>query len=72
MMKRMEWKDFTSGQRRALKAGAAVQLLLLAAALLDLSRRSSEELRGGKRLWVPAVFVNFVGPITYFLLGRKR
>jgi hypothetical protein len=71
-MKRMEWKDFTPGQRRALTAGAATQLLLLAAALLDLSRRSSDELRGGKRLWVPAVFVNFAGPIAYFLFGRKR
>lgn len=71
-MSKRKWQDLTPLQRKALAAGIAVQLALLGAALLDLSRRSSEELRGGKRLWVPAVFVNFVGPIAYFLAGRRR
>jgi hypothetical protein len=70
-MKRRTWRDFTPGQRKALAAGVLFQLTLLGAALADLRRRSPDELRGGKRLWVPAVFVNFVGPIAYFLIGRK-
>jgi hypothetical protein len=71
-MARKQWQDFTPAQRKALTAGAALQLVLLGAALLDIRRRSPDELRGGKRLWVPAVFVNFVGPIAYFLFGRRR
>lgn len=71
-MARTRWQDLTAVQRRAIVVGAAAQLALLSAALLDIRRRPSGELRGGKRLWLPAVFVNFVGPIAYFLLGRKR
>jgi hypothetical protein len=66
------WSDLAPGERRAIVLGGAVQLVLLGAALADLRRRPSDEIRGGKRLWVPAVFVNFVGPVAYFLLGRKR
>jgi hypothetical protein len=72
LMKTKNWRDFTPTQQKAIVAGGAAQLVLLGAALLDLRRRSSNELRGGKRLWVPAVFINFIGPIAYFLFGRKR
>jgi hypothetical protein len=71
-MERKKWQDLTPAQRKALTAGAGMQLVLLGAALLDIRRRSSAELRGGKRLWVPAIFVNFIGPVAYFLFGRKR
>jgi hypothetical protein len=71
-VKNKNWRDFTPGQRKALVAGGTFQLVLLGAALADLRHRSSHELRGGKRFWVPAVFVNFIGPIAYFLIGRKR
>jgi hypothetical protein len=72
IMERKKWQDFTPAQRKVLTGGAAMQLVLLGAALLDIRRRSSHELRGGKRVWVPAVFINFIGPIAYFLFGRKR
>lgn len=66
------WRDLTTTQQRAIVLGSALQLGLLAAALVDIYRRSEEEIRGRKRLWVAAAFVNFVGPISYFLFGRKR
>lgn len=71
-MKTRQWRDFTPRQRKAIVAAGALQLVLLGAALMDLRRRSSDELRGGKRLWVPAVFINFIGPVAYFLFGRRR
>jgi hypothetical protein len=71
-MKPGNWRDFTPNQRKALLAGGTMQLVLLGAALRDISRRSSAELRGGKRLWVPTVFINFIGPLAYFLFGRRR
>jgi hypothetical protein len=47
-----------------------IQLGLMVAALLDLARR--EQTRGPKWMWVVIiVFVNLIGPIIYFLLGRE-
>jgi hypothetical protein len=49
----------------------AVQLGLQVAALRDLHRRSDRQVRGSRRLWVAASFVNFLGPVAYFLAGRR-
>jgi hypothetical protein len=53
-------------------ASGVVQLGLLAAALLNIYRRPAGEIRGDKRLWTAAAFVNFVGLVSYFLFGRRR
>jgi hypothetical protein len=66
------WEDLSGVQRGAIVLSGAVQLGLLAAALADIYRRPAEEIRGTKRLWTVAVFINYVGPISYFLFGRKR
>jgi hypothetical protein len=47
------------------------QIGLQAAALVDLRRRPERRVRGDKRLWAAASFVNFAGPITYVLRGRR-
>lgn len=48
-----------------------VQIILLIVALLDLRRVKAT--RGPKWLWVIIiVFVNIVGPIIYFIVGRKQ
>ena len=49
-----------------------LQVLLAAAALLDLRRRPSDQVRGSKKLWAAATSVNFVGPLAYFSFGRRR
>ncbi|HLA97973.1 MAG TPA: PLD nuclease N-terminal domain-containing protein [Anaerolineales bacterium] len=47
-----------------------IQVTLMIIALLDLSRR--ERLRGPRWAWVlVVVFVNVIGPILYFVLGRE-
>jgi hypothetical protein len=47
-----------------------IQLGLLIAALVDLLRR--EQTRGPKWVWALVIlFVNMIGPIIYFLAGRK-
>jgi hypothetical protein len=66
-----EWKDMSPRQKRGIVLGGTVQIGLLLAALLDIYRRPKEKIRGDKRLWTLATFVNFVGPISYFLFGRK-
>lgn len=72
MRERPAWSELSDGQRAGISLGAVVQLALLAAALLDLRRRPVEQVRGDKRLWVAVSFVNFAGPLAYFLFGRRR
>lgn len=67
-----QWEDLSTRQRMGVVLGGVVQVGLLVAALADIYRRPREEIRGSKRLWTAASFVNFVGPISYFLFGRKR
>ncbi len=71
-MSRKQWKDLSAGQRWGVVLSAAVQLGLLATALLDIYRRPAEKIRGSKPVWALVSLVNFVGPIAYFLFGRRR
>jgi hypothetical protein len=66
------WAEMSPAQRRLAIVGAAVQIGLQAAALVDLRRRRPEEVRGPKWPWAAATFVNTLGPVTYFLFGRRR
>lgn len=46
-----------------------IQLALMAAALFDLWRR--QQTNGPKWVWVLVIlFVNIIGPIIYFVVGR--
>jgi hypothetical protein len=48
-----------------------IQLGLMIAALVDLIRRA--QTRGPKWVWVLViVLVNYIGPIIYFVAGRKE
>ncbi|MCM3692672.1 PLDc N-terminal domain-containing protein [Neobacillus niacini] len=48
-----------------------VQLILLVVSLVDLSR--IEKTNGPKLLWVfIIIFVNIIGPILYFVIGRRN
>ena len=67
-----KWRDLTSAQRSAVVVAGAVQVALQAAALWDLRRRSTAQLRGSRPWWVAASFLNYVGPIAYFVVGRRR
>jgi hypothetical protein len=72
MMQVKRWSDLTTEQQTAIRIAATVQMTLLVAALWDMWRRPVEEINGDRRLWTLASFVNFVGPVAYFLFGRKR
>lgn len=48
-----------------------IQLILIVVALLDLSRRTNTN--GPRWLWVIIIiFLNMLGPILYFLVGREE
>ncbi|MEO7269672.1 MAG: PLDc N-terminal domain-containing protein [Knoellia sp.] len=71
-MSKKSWADLTPTQRRLVVAGGIVQVGLQAAALRDLKRRPVDQVRGRRRWWVCASFVNTVGPLAYFIFGRRR
>lgn len=66
-----KWSDLSRRNRAAILVLAIVQLVLLVAALWDLRQRPQAGVRGSKRLWTLAAFINFVGPILYFWKGRR-
>ena len=71
-MRPKQWKDLRDTQKRSIVLLGALQFALLITALIDIRRRPADAINGSKRLWTIIVFVNFVGPIAYFMFGRKR
>ncbi len=48
-----------------------IELVLIVVALIDLVKR--EHTLGPKWMWALIIlFVNFIGPIVYFVIGRKE
>jgi hypothetical protein len=70
-MKNRRWGELNGCQRAGVVVMAAFQLGLLAAALWDLAHRKPEEVRGDRRMWAGIVFINWIGPIAYFCVGRR-
>lgn len=68
---RRRWREMSSAQRGRILVVAAVQLGLQVAMLVDLRGRPAHRIRGDKRLWVAASFVNVAGPVAYFLRARR-
>lgn len=60
--------------RRAARgiAQGVANLLLIVLAVRDLRRRPESELNGNKKIWWAAAFAPPIGPIAYFIFGRKR
>jgi hypothetical protein len=71
-MPRKRWSDLSPTQKSLVRLSVTNQLGLLAVALVDIWRRRASEIRGNKKVWVAVAFINFVGPISFFLVGRKR
>lgn len=71
-MGRKPWAELSDSQRRVAVVGGLVQAGLQLAALRDLRRRTPEQIKGPRWLWVSATFINTVGPLAYFLVGRRR
>ena len=69
------WSDLSPRTQRLVLIGGVVEGILKVAALVDLARRPSDEVRGSKGWWAAAIIlINSVGaaPLTYFAYGRKR
>ncbi len=72
---RQKWNDLEPRTRRLIVTFGALDALLKAAALIDLARRSGDEVRGSKARWAAALsLINSLGavPIAYFVWGRHK
>ena len=61
----------SQAQARAMLQGI-VNLTLMILTIRDVRRRSDAEINGNRRLWMMAAFAPPIGPIAYFIFGRKR
>lgn len=70
-MSNKSWSDLTPGQQRVVSIVGVAEAVLTSAALWDLSRRPAERVRGPKLAWLAASFIQPLGPVVYFLKGRR-
>jgi len=50
-----------------------IQVIFQIVSLVDLFKRQKEEIRGERVLWVFVILLmGILGPVLYFLLGRKQ
>ncbi|MCA4133931.1 hypothetical protein [Arthrobacter sp. M4] len=66
------WKDMTQGQRIATIVIGSIQIALFAAAQRSISKTPASRIRGSKAMWRAASFINTLGPLSYFVFGRRR
>jgi hypothetical protein len=67
-----KWSELTPTHQKLIIAGGAVELVLTTAALISLAKRPSSAVRGPKVVWLAALAIQPVGPIAYFVLGRRN
>jgi hypothetical protein len=67
-----QWRDWTPAHKARVVTQGIVNLALMGWALWDLRHRTEDEIKGSKRTWTLLAFVLPVGPVAYFLFGRKR
>jgi Phospholipase_D-nuclease N-terminal len=72
MATKKKWSELSARSRGLIIVTGVVEVALLVATLLDLKRRPADQINGSKRMWTGLAFVNIVGPIAYFTLGRRR
>lgn len=71
MANKKSWDDLSPVQRAGVGVLGVVQVGLLVAAQIDLTRRSDEQVNGPKPLWRAITLINFIGPLAYFAFGRR-
>ena len=66
------WSDLSDQQKTWSLVATSIHLALAATAWIDLAKRPAQMVRGPKALWGVLIAMNFIGPLSYFIIGRKR
>jgi hypothetical protein len=70
--KKMTWSEMSAGRKAGVLVMGTVQMILAAAAWRDLAKRPDEQVNGSKGVWVAIIAINWIGPIAYFVRGRRE
>ena len=70
-MRTRRWRELSDCQQTALLVLVSVQLSLTATAWADLARRPAALVNGRKDVWATLIGVSSIGPIAYFVRGRR-
>lgn len=60
------------GAKAGLGLAGVVQVTLAFLAFWDLANRDPDDVRGPKPAWIPAILVNWIGPLAYFSVGIRH
>ena len=71
MAQKKRWSELSPRARTAVVIGGCAEVIVTTVALRDLRRRPSGNVRGWKPLWVLGFFVQPIGPLLYFWIGRR-
>jgi Phospholipase_D-nuclease N-terminal len=66
------WAELSPRTRSLISVAAVGELTLKTAALIDIRRRSRDQVRGPRLMWAALCFVNLLGPLSYFIFGRRE
>ncbi|TFB94341.1 MULTISPECIES: PLD nuclease N-terminal domain-containing protein [unclassified Cryobacterium] len=66
------WSDLSPREQTGVLVAGSVQLALAATAWADLVKRPAALVNGPKLLWAAIIGLNFIGPIAYFVCGRRK
>jgi len=69
-MANTKWAELQPLARAGIVAAGVLEVGLLAAAQIDITRRSADRIRGGKLRWRLVSLVNVIRPLLYFRRGR--
>lgn len=72
MKKDLKFSNLSPGRKIAVVVGGSVQVALAAAAWADLAKRPAAQINGPRALWAAVIAVNWIGPIAYFVRGRRQ
>ena len=64
-------RAFSARQARA-GAQGLINLVLMILTVRDIRKRSDDEIKGNRKLWLLAAFAPPIGPIAYLIFGRKH
>ena len=70
-MAKKTWAELSTTQKRTVVAAGAFETIMTLAVWRDLARRPASQVQGSKGKWALAALVQPVGPIAYFMRGRR-
>jgi len=69
--RKRSWNDLSPREQTGVLVAGSVQFALAATAWTNLARRPAALVNGPKLLWAAVIGLNFIGPIAYFVCGRR-